>query len=72
MSNPAVKRGLVALSVIQVTTPGVASAQGGCFTQLASCFQAAAFIDSFWYRTWHALDCEIGLVACVRITVFGL
>lgn len=58
--------------VIQFMTPGVASAQGGCFTQIANCFQAAAFIQSFWYRTWQALDCEVALVACIRLEVFGL
>ena len=43
-----------------------------CHQDMASCFEHAAYIDSFWDRTWTALDCELGFISCVRIAIFGL
>ena len=47
------------------------SAQTSCFTRMARCFETTVFMESFWYRVWEALDCELGFIACVRIVVFG-
>ena len=68
----AITAGIGVWLLIVLVNPTPVSAQGQCFTGLADCFQAAARIESFWYRTWTALDCEVGLIACVRIAVFGL
>lgn len=71
MSNTVVFRlvcGMLLLSAL-LTTP--VSAQTSCFTSMASCFESTASIGSFWHRTWKALDCELGFIACVRIAVFG-
>ncbi len=45
----------VALLAI-IVSPTNASAAPGCFTDVAKCFESAAFLESFWYRTWEALD----------------
>ena len=47
------------------------SAQGLCFSDMANCFQSSSLVDSFWFRTWHALDCEIEFVTCLRLAIFG-
>ena len=47
------------------------SAQHSCFTNMARCFESTVMIESYWYRVWEALDCELGFIACVRIAVFG-
>ena len=49
----------------------VSAQSGGCFTDMADCFQAAAYWDSFWQRTWQALDCELEFVQCLRFAIFG-
>ena len=60
----------VALTLLMTTVS--VRADGGCFTQMAGCFESTMFIESFWYRTWEALDCELGFIGCVRTAVFGL
>lgn len=47
------------------------SALAGCTTNMASCFEAAARIDSFWYRWAAGLDCELDFAECVRIKLVG-
>ena len=47
------------------------SATAGCTTDLANCYEAAAKIDSFWYRWAAGLDCELDYAECVRIKLIG-
>ncbi len=66
---------LVVLTLVLVAVLGApvsAYVDPGCFKGLADCFAGSARVDSFWYRTWDALDCELSFVTCVRIAVFGL
>lgn len=42
-----------------------------CFTDLGHCYEAAAAIESFWYRWAAGLDCELDLVECVREKLLG-
>jgi hypothetical protein len=44
----------------------------GCFTELSHCFERAAQIDSWWYRTLAALDCELDFIECARIKLIGV
>lgn len=46
-------------------------AMAGCTTDLADCYEAAAKIDSFWYRWAAGLDCELDYAECVRIKLIG-
>jgi len=62
---------IAAITLILLATPVPARADGGCFAQMAGCFEATASIVSFWYRTWEALDCELGFIGCVRTSVLG-
>ena len=34
--------------------------------------EAAAKIDSFWYRFAAGLDCELDYVECVRVKLIGV
>lgn len=43
----------------------------GCTWTLFECFEAAAQIESFWYRTAAALDCELDYIECARIKIMG-
>ncbi len=66
---------LVVLTLVLVAVLGApvsASTRAECFQNLADCFVGSAYVDSFWYRTWEALDCELNFISCVRIAVFGL
>ncbi len=47
------------------------ASESGCNTDLLRCYQAAASIDSFWYRTAAGLDCEFAYVECARETLLG-
>jgi hypothetical protein len=42
-----------------------------CNTQMMQCFEAAAKIDSFWYRWAAGLDCELNYVECMRVKLIG-
>jgi hypothetical protein len=53
------------------SSPAAAADGSGCFSDIASCFQSAALSDSFWQRTWQALDCELEFVRCIRILILG-
>ena len=46
--------------------------EDGCTVTLLKCYEAAAKIDSFWYRWAAGLDCEFEFTGCVRRTVMGL
>ena len=67
---------LVVLTLVLVTLLGAPVSAVhrdlGCFKNMARCFEDTALVDSFWYRTWDALDCELGFISCVRVAVFGL
>ena len=45
--------------------------EASCNTSLLNCYQAAARIDSFWYRWAAGLDCEFNYVECARKTLVG-
>ena len=53
-----------------IGTPVYAS--DGCFVEMAHCFERAALIESFWYRVFAALDCEVGFIICIRVSVLGM
>ena len=61
--------GLILVMAALLTTP--VAAQSGCFSTMARCFETTAYIESFWYRVWEALDCELGFISCVRVVIFG-
>ena len=48
------------------------SAYAGCTVTLGECMEAAAKIDSFWYRSAAGLDCELDYVECVRVKLIGV
>ena len=54
-----------------MVTPAAAQVSSGCFVEIAEYFESTAFIDSFWDRTWAALDCELDFITCVRLVLFG-
>jgi hypothetical protein len=54
-----------------LVSPPPAYAMSGCTTTLAECYEAAAKIDSFWYRWAAGLDCELDYAECVRIKLTG-
>ncbi len=59
------------VALLTVMPPASASVSTSCFTNLAECFTASAHVDSFWYRTWQALDCELAFIGCIRLAIFG-
>ena len=71
MSNAVVCRLACVMIILSVWLTTPVSAQTSCFTSMARCFENTALIESFWYRVWEALDCELGFIACVRIVMFG-
>ena len=42
-----------------------------CFSDLGRCYQAAAAIDSFWWRAAAGADCEIDFGRCLREAWMG-
>jgi len=58
---------IVLVGAMAVPRPALA----GCATTMAACFEAAAKVDSFWYRWAAGLDCELDFAECVRIKVVG-
>lgn len=58
---------LVLVGAVAVPRPAMA----GCTTDMAACFEAAAKVDSFWYRWAAGLDCELDYAECVRIKLIG-
>ena len=71
MSNTAIFRLVCVTLILSALLSTPVSAQTSCFTSMARCFENTASIESFWYRVWEALDCELGFIACVRIVMFG-
>jgi hypothetical protein len=66
-----VKKTVVMLIVLAGLVAAPRPAIAGCTTQLADCYEAAAKVDSFWYRWAAGLDCELDYAECVRVKVFG-
>lgn len=65
---------LVCLTVLvcgSLSSPVSAQSGTGCFTDIAACFQSAAYTESFWHRTWQGLDCELEFVRCIRLIIFS-
>ena len=60
----------VVLMVAFVSVPQ--SAQAGCTVAMSQCMEAAAKIDSFWYRFAAGLDCELDFAECVRTKLIGV
>ena len=42
-----------------------------CVTNLITCYERAAKIDSFWYRWAAGLDCELKFTKCTRQMIIG-
>ncbi len=59
---------LVALLMLLggLALPATARAESGCTTALLDCYNEAAKIADFWYRTAKGIDCEIDYLGCVR------
>ena len=58
---------IVLAGAVAIPRPAIA----GCTTNLAACFEAAAKIDSFWYRWAAGLDCELDYIECTRTKLIG-
>jgi hypothetical protein len=66
--------GVFAFGVLAMPSPALAGVDDGeagadpeaCATNLVSCYEAAAKIDSFWYRWAAGIDCELKFVKCTR------
>ena len=59
---------LVMAALVAAPRPARAA---GCNTDLLDCYTRAATIDSFWYRTAAALNCELDYADCLRLAVVG-
>lgn len=59
---------LLALLILSNAQPAQAMP---CFTDLANCWYRAAAVERFWYRWAAGLDCELGLVSCMRQDIIG-
>ena len=66
-----VKKMVMAVVLLAGMAAAPRPAMAGCTTALADCYEAAAKIDSFWYRWAAGLDCELDYTECVRIKVIG-
>jgi hypothetical protein len=66
-----VKKMVMAVVLLAGMAAAPRPAMAGCTTDLADCYEAAAKIDSFWYRWAAGLDCELDYTECVRIKVIG-
>jgi hypothetical protein len=70
-----VKKMLVAVVIISgvlaMPSPATAAADR-CVTTFGRCMEAAAKVDSFWYRWAAGLDCELDFTECVRIKLIGV
>ena len=61
----------LALVLLMLTaTPARAGTE--CFQSMAECFREAAWVESFWFRLFAALDCELNFVVFIRVAVLGL
>jgi hypothetical protein len=67
-----VKKVILALVVFAGFAAAPRPAIAGCTTDLADCYEAAAKIDSFWYRWAAGLDCELDYTECVRVKLIGV
>ena len=66
-----VKKILLAGVIVAGLVAAPRTATAGCTTNLATCYEAAAKIDSFWYRWAAGLDCELDFAECLRIKLIG-
>ena len=71
MNSVALSRVLGLAAILCFLVPATASAQDGCFSQLADCFRRAAMLTYYWDSLWASLDCELELITCIRIAVIG-
>ena len=71
--------GVFALGVLAMPSPALAGVDDveaevdseACATNLISCYERAAKIDSFWYRWAAGIDCELKFVKCSREMIIG-
>jgi hypothetical protein len=63
--------GILAATILLGDVRTVRAMEASCNTNLLNCYQAAAGIDSFWYRWAAGLDCEFAYVECTRKTLIG-
>jgi hypothetical protein len=66
-----VKNTVLALMVLGGLMAAPRPAMAGCTTELADCYEAAAKVDSFWYRWAAGLDCELDYAECIRMKLIG-
>ena len=66
-----VKKILMAVVIVAGLVAVPRTATAGCTTDLATCYEAAAKVDSFWYRWAAGLDCELDFTECLRIKLVG-
>ena len=66
-----VKNVLVSALVLTALVAAPRPASAGCNTDLLDCYTRAATIDSFWYRTAAALNCELDYADCLRLALVG-
>ena len=66
-----VRKTLLCLVVLMGLVALPKTARAGCTIDLLDCYGRAAGIDSFWYRTAAALDCELDYTDCVRRRLIG-
>ena len=66
-----VKKMLLAAVVMVGLVAVPREALAGCTVTMSQCMEAAAKIDSFWYRFAAGLDCELDYVECVRVKLIG-
>ena len=66
-----VKNVLLSALVMMALVVAPRPAKAGCNTDLLDCYARAATIDSFWYRTAAALNCELDFADCLRLALVG-
>jgi hypothetical protein len=66
-----VKKVLLSALVMAALLVAPRPAKAGCNSDLLDCYVRAATIDSFWYRTAAALNCELDYADCLRLAVVG-
>jgi hypothetical protein len=67
-----VKKMLLAVMVMVGLVAAPRPALAGCTVTLSQCMEAAAKVDSFWYRFASGLDCELDYAECVRTKLLGI
>jgi len=62
---------LTTISVVPTRAQVPPSAQYQCVNQLVSCYYWAAAQAGFWTMWASGLDCELQVIACVRMATIG-